>query len=377
MTRVLINALHAKTGGGITYLRQMLPLLAADPRLELHLIAHEKQGARLAPLDARVRFHVAPFAGGFIRTLVWEQVVLPFRARKMDIDVTFSPANFGPLAAPRPVIMLRNALGVAAHDDRPAKRLYWRMLGWMTALSLLTCRRAIAVSVYARQTLAGGFGDKVAVIPHGVDDAFRKIARIPGASAYLLAVGDIYVQKNLRTLLAAFARVRAVRPELRLKIAGRPVDADYARLVREDAARLGVADAVDFLGAVPRETLMELYAGCSVFVFPSTVETFGQPLVEAMASGAPVTCANAAAMPEIAGDAVHYFDPQDSGAMADRILGLLNDPALAVRLGAAGRRRAQSYSWPETARRTAAVLLAAAGAAETADDPAMLAPGER
>ena len=374
---MLINALHARTGGGITYLRQMLPLLAADPRLELHLIAHEEQGVQLAPLDARVRFHEAPFAGGFIRTLLWEQLVLPFRARNIGADVTFSPANYGPLTAPRPVIMLRNALGVAAHDGRPAKRLYWRVLGWMTALSLLSCRRAIAVSVYARQTLAGGFGDKVAVIPHGVDDAFRRLTRSPGESPYLLAVGDIYVQKNLRTLLAAFARVRAVRPELRLKIAGRPVDASYARLVRTDADRLGVADAVDFLGAAPRETLMELYAGCSVFVFPSTVETFGQPLVEAMAAGAPVACANTAAMPEIAGSAVQYFDPLDAGAMSDRILALLNDPALAARLGAAGRRQAQAYSWPETARRTAAVLLAAAGAAETAGDPAMLAPRQQ
>jgi glycosyltransferase involved in cell wall biosynthesis len=273
--------------------------------------------------------------------------------------------------------MLRNALGVAAHDDRAAKRIYWRVLSWMTTLSLLTCRRAIAVSGYARQTLAGGFGRKVGVIPHGVDDAFGKISRAPGESPYLLAVGDIYVQKNLRTLLAAFMRVRAARPELRLKIAGRPVDADYASLVREDAARLGVADATDFLGTVPRETLMELYAGCSVFVFPSTVETFGQPLVEAMAAGAPVACADAAAMPEIAGSAVQYFDPLDAAAMADRILSLLSDPALAARLSAAGRRRAQAYSWPETARRTADLLLSAAGTTETAVDPAMLAPGKR
>jgi glycosyltransferase involved in cell wall biosynthesis len=377
MTRVLINALHAKTGGGITYLRQMLPLLAADPRLDLHLIAHEDQCESLAPLDARVRFHPIHFANGFVRTQIWEQIVLPWRARKMGVDVTFSPANFGPLAAPRPVIMLRNALGVVAHDDRPTKRIYWRVLGWMTALSLLTCRRAIAVSGYARETLGGRFGEKVTVIPHGVDDAFRKIDRGPGESPYLLAVGDIYVQKNLRTLLAAFMRVHAARPELRLKIAGRPVDMDYAALVREDAARLGVADATDFLGTVPRETLMELYAGCSVFVFPSTVETFGQPLVEAMAAGAPVACADAAAMPEIAGDAVHYFDPLDSGAMADRILALLSDPALAARLSAAARRRSQAYSWPETARRTADLLLAAAGTTESASDPAVLAPGNR
>ena len=96
-----------------------------------------------------------------------------------------------------------------------------------------------------------------------------------------------------------------------------------------------------------------------------------------MAAGAPVACANAAAMPEIAGNAVQYFDPLDAAAMADRILALLNDPALAARSSAAGRRRAQAYSWPETARRTADVLLAAAGTQAAVGDAAMLAPRER
>ncbi len=370
--KVLVNALHAKSGGGITYLRQMLPLLAADPRLDINLLAHEDQRARLQPLDARIRFHAVRFNDGFVRTLVWEQLVLPFRARALGIDVTFSPANFGPLAAPRSVILLRNALGVAAHDLRLAKRLYWLILALMTALSRLTCRRAIGVSEYARRALGGD-----TVIPHGVDAAFQGIVRAPAAPPFLLAVGDIYVQKNLRTLVAAFARVRGARPDIRLKIAGRPVDEEYFRMVRDDAARLGVSGAIEFLGEVPREALMALYAGCSVFVFPSTVETFGQPLVEAMAAGAPVACANAAAMPEIAGDAALYFAPLDVEAMADRILALLTDPALARRCGDAGRQRARSYSWPETARRTADVLLAAAGAAAAVRDPGAFAARER
>lgn len=371
--RILINALHARSGGGVTYLRQMLPLLAADPRLEIHVLAHESQRGTLQALDPRILLHTVRFAEQFIRVLLWEQLILPWRARALGAAVTFSPANFGPLFAPRPVILLRNALSVAAHDRRWSKRLYWGALALMTALSRRTCRRAIAVSDYARRSLAPSGGRKIQVIPHGVDDAFRNIVRKPAAPTFILAVGDIYVQKNLRTLIAAFARVRAVKPDIRLKIAGRPVDEDYFRMVREDAAGLQVSDAVSFLGEVPRERLMELYAGCGVFVFPSTVETFGQPLAEAMAAGAPVACANAAAMPEIAGDAARYFDPLDVDAMASGILAVLDDPALAARLSAAGRERARAYSWSETARRTADVLIAAAGTAETVRGPGALA----
>lgn len=375
--RVLINALHAKSGGGVTYLRQMLPLLAADPRLEIHVLAHESQRATLDPHDPRIRLHAVRIAGGLFRMLLWEQLVMPWRARALGAAVTFSPANFGPLLAPCPVILLRNALDVAAHDRRWSKRLYWGALALMTALARCTCRRAIAVSGYAQQSLAPGGGDKVQVIPHGVDDVFRKIARKPAGPAFVLAVGDIYVQKNLRTLMKAFARVRKTRPEVRLIIAGRPIDEDYFRMVRDDATRLELDEAVAFLGEVPRERLMQLYGGCSAFVFPSTVETFGQPLAEAMAAGAPIACADTAAMPEIAGDAALYFDPLDAGAMAARILELLGDPVLAARLGTAGRERARAYSWPDTARRTADVLLAAAGAPAPAHDARVLAAGEQ
>jgi len=123
----------------------------------------------------------------------------------------------------------------------------------------------------------------------------------------------------------------------------------------------GLGDAVEFLGGVSPQRLLELYRRCGLFVFPSTVETFGNPLVEAMACGAPVVCSNVSAMPEVAGDGAQYFDPLDADAMARKVIDLLGDEAARAELARRGLERAGNFSWEITARRTAAVLAEAAG----------------
>ncbi|MBF0094767.1 MAG: glycosyltransferase family 4 protein [Alphaproteobacteria bacterium] len=359
---MLINGLHAKTGGGVTYLRNMLPLLAADPELELTLFLKREQLPLFSPIDERVRVRTFDFGGGLFRLLAWEQTVLPVLARRMGARVTFSPANFGPLLAPGPVILLRNALEVAKEESRPAKRLYWAGLSLMTRLSLLGCRRAIAVSEYARRALSRGFGNKTTVIHHGLSPLFHPTFQPKTAPPFLLVVADIYVQKNLHGLIDALPGIVAAHPEVHLFIAGREVDPDYAAGLRRRIAALGLDNAVLFLGGVAPDTLNDLYNGCTVFVFPSTVETFGNPLVEAMACGACIASSNTTAMPEILGEAGCYFDPADPADMTARILSLLGDEALRAERGRAALARAQRFSWAGTAEAVARVLKEAGAA---------------
>ena len=132
--RVVINAIHAKSGGGVTHLRNLLPHLATDPRIEVHVFLHANQHHQFDPVDDRIRVHLFYFSEVFIRTLIWEQVMLPVKARSLRADVTFSLANYGPLFAPRPVIMLRNALAVVGREHRFWKRVYWAGLSVMTVL---------------------------------------------------------------------------------------------------------------------------------------------------------------------------------------------------------------------------------------------------
>jgi len=358
--RVLINALHAKSGGGVTYLRNLLPRFGADPDLEVHLCLHENQLTAFPEPVEGVCVHGVRFRDGFARRLIWEQTALPLLARRIRAEVTYSPANFGPLLAPAPVILLRNAVAVGESERRYSKRLYWKALGAMTWASLLCCRRAIAVSDYARSALTrrlpSSVVGRVEVVHHGVDPLFSPPPPGDRREDFVLAVSDLYIQKNLLRLLDAFAVVHREFPHISLRVAGGALDADYARDLHRTVAKRDLDGHVRFLGHVPAHELADLYRRCVLFVFPSLVETFGNPLVEAMACGAPIVSSDATAMPEVLGDAALFFDPRDTRAMAECIATVLRDADLRRRLGTRAEARARHFSWDETARRTACVI---------------------
>ncbi len=361
--RILLNALHARSGGGITYLTNMLPLLDADHSLEVHICAHEDQ-RDIVPIDLKnIHYHFFSFERGFWKVLLREQIEVPRLARWIKADVTFSPANYGPIFAPNPVVMLRNAVSVGLVEKRPIKLAYWGLLFAATLLSLVTGKRAIAVSTYASRVGAGFLWAwtkaKIDIVAHGVDGRFSVDPTVDRDPMTLLAVSDIYVQKNFKKLLIAFAGLVETYPELRLKIAGRPLDMAYFEALKKLIADKGLTGQVVFLGSVGIDELITLYRSCGLFVFPSTVETFGNPLVEAMACGAPIACSRAAAMPEVLADAGHYFDPNDAGDIKHQLLVLLGDPELRTTYGAAAERRAKQFSWQKTVAKTIATLKAA------------------
>lgn len=358
--RLLVNGLHSKSGGGVTYLTNMLPQIAADKDVEVHLCLNEDQRDLISASLDGISVHLLSFQPSFLGRLFHEQIQIPLLARRLGSDATFSPANYGPLAARRGIILLRNALSVAFVERRPMKLVYWAMLYLGTALSLIFSRRAIAVSNYARRSAAGGLLslviDRIAVIPHGVSPHFSPPPDGARREDFLLAVSDIYVQKNLVNLILAIDRLRRKHPDIRIKIAGRPIDQDYFQTLQGLVARLGVGDRVEFLGQVPRDDLVDLYRRCGVFVFPSTVETFGNPLVEAMACGAPIACSNTAAMPEVVGDAAVFFDPADVDGIAASVESLMADPERRRALSARAVARSAHFSWSLTASRTLAVI---------------------
>jgi glycosyltransferase involved in cell wall biosynthesis len=363
--RVLINAVHAKSGGGITYLANLLPLLAQHADLEVHLCAQRAQADTIVALAGMVPVHWLPDRGTLWTVFAQEQVAVPLLARELGADVVFSPANFGPLFGVKGVTLLRNAFAVGALEKRPAKRLYWAVVKALSKASFARCRRAIAVSRHAGDAFLRAFdaeGDpRLEVVHHGVGPAFHPPKADGERHAQrLLAVSDLYVQKNIETLLVAVSRLAGRFPSLHLDIAGRPLDPDYFAHLKAVAAELGVAEKVTFLGGQPAAKVAQLYRQATVFVFPSLVETFGNPLVEAMASGTPVVAARAAATPEVVADAGLLTKPGDADDMAAAIARLLEDPGLWRQMSDKALARAGAFSWRKAADATARVLVAAA-----------------
>lgn len=362
--RLLFNGLHSKSGGGLTYLSNVLPLMARDKDIDLHLCVHRDQLPSLPENLDGVTVHALDFRQGFWRLQIREQIDVPRLAKRIGADVTFSPANYGPLLAPNSVVLLRNALSVAFVERRLVKLGYWALVYLATFLSLLVSKRAIAVSQYARNAASGGliglFGNRFTVVPHGVSEIFSAPEKNVNRENFLLAVSDLYVQKNFKNLISAMARLKPDHPRLTLKIAGHPIDEDYFRELKQKVAEEKLDGDIEFLGGVPSRELVKLYRSCGVFVFPSTVETFGNPLAEAMACGAPIACSNTAAMPEVAAGAAEFFDPGNVESMAQAIRRLLEDEKLRQDLSRKALERAKAFSWQRTAEKTLAVIKDAA-----------------
>jgi len=358
--RILFNGLHSKSGGGLTYLNNILPFMAEKRDIDLHLCIHEDQQEFLPKNLKNITVHTLGFTQGFWRLQFHEQVDIPRLAKRIGADATFSPANYGPLWAPNSVVLLRNALSVAFVERRLVKLGYWALVYLGTFLSLLVSRKAITVSKYAKNAASGGliglFGDHFTVVPHGVSDIFSSAKNGDKRENFLLAVSDLYVQKNFKNLIAAIARLKPNHPGVTLKIAGNPIDEDYFQELKEKVSAEGLVGDIEFLGGVSPQELVYLYQRCGVFVFPSTVETFGNPLVEAMACGAPIACSNTAAMPEVVEDAAEFFDPGNIDSMAAVIGGLMKNETLRQDLSKKALVRAKAFSWKQTAEKTLAVI---------------------
>ena len=357
--KVLINALHAKSGGGATYATNMIPKLADHPDLEIYVVIED---AAKLPKNGpdNVNYVLVSAPRNLISLAIFEQFQVASIARRLQVDVVFSLANYGPTFVSRGVLMLRNAMGVGLLDPRWSQRVYWSLVYVATVVSVVRSRHVIAVSDFAKHSggalLSWLISEKCSVIFHGVNDVFKQRKTPIDRNKFALCVSDIYVQKNFGNLFEAIAILQTRGVVFELKIAGAAVDEKYAHGLRQIAKRLGIEKHITYLGQVDQDELKALYERCRVFIFPSLVETFGNPLLEAMACGAPIACSNAAAMPEIAGDVPVYFDPLDVEGMADAIELLYTDADLRKRVSDKANARASQFGWDLTAEKTADVL---------------------
>jgi glycosyltransferase involved in cell wall biosynthesis len=365
---VAINALflEPRLGGLETYLRALVPELArlapqtrfsvfCSPGGRAHLRAQgwDEEGAELLthPLLGRRGTKAATeltvlgaIAARRAELLHSVGMTAPLWTRAVNV-ITLADVTW--LIAPEPgeaatVRVWRTAIPPAA---RRADRLI--------ALSEAGAEQIVEYLGVPRERidvvhLAAGRGERVAPTP---PEELR--ARLGlGAGPVVLTVAAKKVHKNLGRLVRAMAAVRERIPDAVLVAPGKPTP--HERELRALADELGLEGAVVFPDYVDAPDLEGLYALAACFALPSINEGFGIPLLEAMGRGVPVACADASALPEVAGEAARYFDPYSVPAIAAALLELLQDGPLAARLIAAGRRREAAFTWEATARGTLA-----------------------
>jgi glycosyltransferase involved in cell wall biosynthesis len=215
--------------------------------------------------------------------------------------------------------------------------------------------RIITVSESSKRDIHAQMGvdlDRLHVVPVGVDpEIFRPlpaVSRVPGR-ILTTASADVPM-KGLGPLLEALAKVRTERDDAHLVVIGGLRDGSR---IPAQIERLGLGGAVDFVHGVSTERIVELYAEATVACVPSLYEGFSLPAIEAMACGVPLVATTGGAVPEVVGtdgDTGLLVAPGDADALAQGIVRLLTDDALAARIAAAGRARALAhYTWRATA----------------------------
>jgi glycosyltransferase involved in cell wall biosynthesis len=371
MIHLFINALAASAGGGLTYVRNVLPRLAGrnSVRTTVLLGAGTPSGiAESACVTVLRRDGHAGSGGRFL----YEQRHLPAAIRRSGADILLSAGNFALFGSPVPQILLsRNALYISSDflrdlRERGDYRLWidTEVKATLARWSVRTANCTVAPSAAFASDLRRWTGRDVVAIHHGFDQEsfFRDQSPLPldlrerlaatKDSLRLLFVSHYNYYRNFETLIRSLAILkkklhpRTVRLILTCKLNSTDNPGEYsagraAELVRQ--LRLG--EEVVELGAVPYHLLHHVYRACDLYTTPAYAETFAHPLVEAMASGLPVIASDLAVHREICGKAALYF-PRFS---PDDLSGLVLQVTQSAKPGAAMRERgllrSQDFSW--------------------------------
>lgn len=382
-----LNALDlfpGRSGGIETYFRNLLAGLQALPAGEdrYTVLCLPPVGAGLplgGPAFRRREFAAGrPSPGWLVRRAVQRLTgcdVLAPALRALDLDVVHHP--FTTVNTPG----LRGASVLTFHDMQhefhpenfaPAE-LRRRRRAYPSSARSAT--RVIAISAHVKGTLVERYGldpARVDVVHSGCGPEFVPVedqARLAAARRalglarpFLFYPAASWPHKDHRTLLQAL-RLLLDRGRFDGDLVLTGVAREAAGLVAAEIARLGLGERVRLLGHLPAARLPELYALAEALVFPSRFEGFGFPVVEAMACGCPVVCADATSLPEVAGGAALLFEPGSPEALAGRVAEVLEGPEVRRRLRGAGLARAADFSWARAARETVEVYRRAAEAA--------------
>jgi glycosyltransferase involved in cell wall biosynthesis len=362
---ITVNARHLagpKTGIEV-YMEQLLTALARTGRVQITAVSWAPIGLEQPNLREVIPTRRPNFdsgAVGAVRALLWKLWFDQWRCLRAVAPsegvVYHGMDGFLPYSLRKRdrCVATVHDLGWQAHPElypRKLRVMYGALFPWVV-------RRAdwfVTVSRYTADDLmrrAGVPASRIDVVYHGLDPVFARPVDSPAPESadppYFLAVGGISPRKNTQRLLQAFSRWRARggnRSAYTLRITGISLDPEF------QAKEGPLPDGVTLLGYVDKDELCRQYAGAAAFLYPSIYEGFGLPIVEAMASGAPVVTSRTASAPEIAGGAAILVDPFDVESIADG-LERVTSPEEAARLRALGHERARRFHWSTAANQT-------------------------
>jgi glycosyltransferase involved in cell wall biosynthesis len=337
------------------YTWEVLAEIATQQSEHTYTLYCREVPAELPTLPANMQICALP-----MRRL-WTHVRLAAELWRNPPDALFVPSHVVPWNVP----LLRHMRVVTTVHDLgflhfPAAHTWFQhvYLRVSTYWATKAADTVIAISQATADDLVAYTGiarERVVVVPHGVSPRFAPDTATPQPwQRYMVYVGTLQPRKNLMRLIQAFA-VAQCQPHTQLLIAGRA--GWLSEPLQAEITRLGLTERVHLLGFVPDAQLPALLAGARAFVFPSLYEGFGMPVLEAMAAGTPVICANTSALPEVAGDAACLVDPLSVPDIAAAMTRMDHDDMWHAQLRQRGLERVQSFTWQTCARQTLRAII--------------------
>ncbi len=371
MIHLFLNGLGASTGGGLTYLANVIPHLSARNDVRVTAVMNEGLRRSLGEFP-NVSFLIIENTANTAKRFWQEQTFLPALIRQSGAEILLSTGNFALRKSPVPQILLsRNSLYVSNiffHDlfVRGDCRLWidTRIKAFLAKRSIHWADCTIAPTLAFAEDLRIWTGKNVSDLHHGFDHEkfFDNKSALPTElmakldvkkdTLRLLFVSHYNYYRNFETLLRSIPVLREILPDRPIKLfltchlrskktpgSYRPAQADA--LVRG----LGIGENIVELGTVPHHLLHHVYRACNLYVTPAYAESFAHPLVEAMASGLPIVASNLPVHREICETAAIYFDALSPEDLAHKVADVTQDNYLSRELSIHGIARARHFSW--------------------------------
>jgi len=302
---------------------------------------------------------VTPTARHALSFKYWYDVKLPMALRSIKPDVLIQPYGFCSLTTKVPQLLVLHDLAFKHFPEFiPKHHLYYYRA--FTKKFLDKAKKIATVSEFSKNDMIQQYKiapGKINVVFSAAKNIFQSIGisdqqkikeKYSDGNEYFLFTGGIHPRKNLITLLKAFSLFKKwQRSNMKLLVAGRL--AWQYDTVLEKLKTYKYRDDVVLLNYLPEDELANITASAYAMVFPSLFEGFGVPVIEAMQCAVPVITSNTSSLPEIAGSAALYADPNNADAIAKEMLQLYKDETLRSKLIEAGIQQARKFNWDRTA----------------------------
>ncbi|SEE12912.1 glycosyltransferase family 1 protein [Prevotella sp. lc2012] len=311
-------------------------------------------------LEESKHVHIIEIGGSFYP--LWEQFSLPRAVKEWNLDILHCTSNTAPIWCRIPLILTLHDIIFMEPRDKSNKSFYQNM-GWLyrrlvVPRILKKCRRIITVSNYEMNNIVSRLGipqKKMVMIYNGYNDWFKPIQDLNqvykkyiDVQGYFFFLGNTDPKKNTERTLIAYSKYLE-RSNVKRKLLMADLDNEYLKAIIEKNHIENIWRRVVIPGYIVNNDLPYIYNNAFAFLYTSLRESFGIPLLEAMACGTPVITSNTSSMPEIGGPDAILVNPEDSDEIANKMIQLEEDDLFYRKQEDIGIRRAEQFSWRQTA----------------------------